>query len=181
MWKSPGRPVLAVASWRTIVEPHPPSPITASASPRPDVLRAPTRLFTCSTLPIIVSHVVGLRYYSELRRTWRRRDIPLIPFRASSDEEKARSSILRFGEQGHLLAPYHVMDKPHFIARRFQNAQRLAAKGGYSCPSCMDTFQAEPKLWAHARLKHSDSLGLTDNTDETEKRERFRQAATEKA
>ena len=73
------------------------------------------------------------------------------------------------------------MDKPHFIARRFQDAQRLAAKGGYSCPFCIETFLAEPKLWEHAKLKHSDSLGLTDQTDETGMREGFRKAAKEKA
>lgn len=71
-------------------------------------------------------------------------------------------------------------DKPAFVARKFQDAQKLAAKG-YSCPLCSDTFPADPKLWQHAKVRHYEELGLGDMADEEGTRKRFRREAIEKA
>lgn len=72
-----------------------------------------------------------------------------------------------------------MTDKPHFIARKFQDAQRLGPKG-YICPLCDERFQAEPKLWAHAKAQHQQDLNAAGGTDETELRNKFRHEATEK-
>ena len=71
-------------------------------------------------------------------------------------------------------------DKPAFVARKFQDAQRLAAKG-FSCPLCSDTFHAEPKLWEHAKSQHKQKLGFTDSVAEAEARRLFRHEAVGKA
>ena len=71
-------------------------------------------------------------------------------------------------------------DKPAFVARKFQDAQKLAAKG-YSCPICSDNFQADLKLWDHAKKQHPDELDLTKVGDEEHVRKRFRREAIEKA
>ena len=71
-------------------------------------------------------------------------------------------------------------DKPTFVARKFQDAQKLAAKG-LSCPLCPDTFYADLKLWEHAKRRHQQELGLVDGTDEEKARKRFRHEAAEKA
>lgn len=73
-----------------------------------------------------------------------------------------------------------MADKPAFVARKFQDAQRLAAKG-FSCPLCSDTFQAEPKLWEHAKNQHRQMLGFADPVGEAEARKRFRHEAVGKA
>ena len=72
------------------------------------------------------------------------------------------------------------VDKPAFVARKFQDAQRLAAKG-FSCPLCAETFKAEPILWAHAKAQHQQARSLASAIDEVEPRKRFRHAAVEKA
>lgn len=69
--------------------------------------------------------------------------------------------------------------KPHFIARKLQDAQRLAAKG-LLCPHCEERFQAEHKLWAHAKSQHHQALNITATSDEAEIRKQFRYEATEK-
>ena len=69
--------------------------------------------------------------------------------------------------------------KPQFIARKFLNAQRLAAKG-LSCPHCEERFQAESELWAHGKSQHPQALNITATADETEIRKQFRHEATEK-
>ena len=73
-----------------------------------------------------------------------------------------------------------MSDKPAFVARKFQDAQRLAAKG-YSCPLCSDTFHADLKLWEHAKTCHPQELGPADPADDEKARKRFRREAIEKA
>ncbi|KAL8823252.1 MAG: hypothetical protein Q9191_006030 [Dirinaria sp. TL-2023a] len=73
-----------------------------------------------------------------------------------------------------------MADKPAFVARKFQDAQRLAAKG-FSCPLCSETFQAEPKLWEHAKSQHKQTLGYAGSVGEAEARKRFRSEAVPKA
>lgn len=73
-----------------------------------------------------------------------------------------------------------MSDNPAFVARKFQDAQKLAAKG-YSCPLCSDTFHAEPKLWEHAKRRHSQELGSKDAGTEAEVRKKLRQEAVGKA
>lgn len=71
-------------------------------------------------------------------------------------------------------------DKPAFVARKFQDAQKLAARG-YSCPLCPDTFHADVKLWEHAKSTHQQELGLAGMTNEENARKSFRREAMEKA
>jgi hypothetical protein len=73
-----------------------------------------------------------------------------------------------------------MSDKPAFVARKFQDAQKLAAKG-YFCPLCSDTFQVDQKLWEHAKTQHGQQLGLADVADEEKARKQFRREATAKA
>ena len=79
-----------------------------------------------------------------------------------------------------MLASNTMSDNPAFVARKFQDAQRLAAKG-YACPLCSETFHAEPKLWEHGRTRHIKELGLSDAVAEAEIRKRFRHDAVGKA
>lgn len=64
-----------------------------------------------------------------------------------------------------------MSENPTFVARKFQDAQKLAAKG-YSCPLCSDTFHADQKLWEHAKTQHWQQLDL-DVADEENARKRF--------
>ena len=71
-------------------------------------------------------------------------------------------------------------DKPHFLARKFQDLQRSTARG-YICPVCSEAFQAEPKLWQHAKSLHPNSLGYTEEAQEADARKQFRQEAIDRA
>lgn len=73
-----------------------------------------------------------------------------------------------------------MSDKPAFLARKFQDAQKLAAKG-LSCPLCSDTFHADLGLWEHAKIQHFQELDLGNADDEEKARQRFRREAIEKA
>ena len=70
-------------------------------------------------------------------------------------------------------------NKPQFIARKFQNAQRLAAKGYLLCPLCDEKFQEGKKLWAHGKIQHHQASSATD-AEEARLRKHFLQEATEK-
>lgn len=69
-----------------------------------------------------------------------------------------------------LLASHIMSDKPAFVARKFQDAQKLAAKG-YVCP--LDTFQVDQKLCEHAKSQHGQQLGLADVVDEEKARKQL--------
>jgi hypothetical protein len=72
-----------------------------------------------------------------------------------------------------------MSEKPAFVARKFQDAQKLAAKGLY-CPLCSDTFHADQKLWDHAKSQHGQELSLADLPDEEKARKQFRREAIAK-
>lgn len=71
-------------------------------------------------------------------------------------------------------------DKPHFLARKIQDFQRLSARG-YVCPVCGHYCQHEPKIWEHAQRAHLDVLGISSATDQGEIRKKFRNEAMERA
>jgi len=73
-----------------------------------------------------------------------------------------------------------MSEKPAFVARKFQDAQKLAAKG-YFCPLCSDTFHVDQKLWEHAKKQHGQQLGLVDVADDENTRKQFRREAIAKA
>ncbi len=69
-----------------------------------------------------------------------------------------------------------MTDKPsNDLVAKYHNALRKAAGGpnGYICYLCNETFQASPKLWAHAKQAHHDSPHITDFEDEAEARRKF--------
>lgn len=69
---------------------------------------------------------------------------------------------------------------PAFVARKFQDDQKLAAKG-FSCPLCSDTFDTDLRLWEHAKIQHWQELGLEEAADEEVARRRCIREAIEKA
>lgn len=71
-------------------------------------------------------------------------------------------------------------NKPHFLARKIQDFQRLKAQG-YVCPLCEDGFQQEPKLWEHAKGVHGEALTVAESGDESEARKKFEKTASERA
>lgn len=73
-----------------------------------------------------------------------------------------------------------MSNKPHFLARKIQDFQRLKALG-YVCPFCEDGFQQEPKLWEHAKGMHQEALSIAELADESETRKKFEKSASEKA
>ena len=69
-----------------------------------------------------------------------------------------------------------MTDKPsNDLVAQYNNALRKAAGGpqGYACYLCSETFQAAPKLWAHAKHAHHDLPDITDFEDEAEARKQF--------
>lgn len=73
-----------------------------------------------------------------------------------------------------------MSDKPHFLAGKFQDFQRLSARG-FACPICNQSYQHESKIWEHAQREHLDVLGLDSSADQTEIRKKFRIEAMERA
>lgn len=73
-----------------------------------------------------------------------------------------------------------MSNKPHFLARKIQDFQRLKSQG-YVCPFCEDGFQQEPKLWEHAKGMHEEALSISESRDESEARKKFEKSAAEKA
>ncbi|MCJ1463934.1 hypothetical protein MMC07_002543 [Pseudocyphellaria aurata] len=71
-------------------------------------------------------------------------------------------------------------NKPHFLARKIQDFQRLKAQG-YVCPLCEDGFQQEPRLWEHAKKVHGEALTVAESGDESEARKKFEKSASERA
>jgi hypothetical protein len=73
-----------------------------------------------------------------------------------------------------------MCDKPHFLARKIQDFQRLSARG-YVCPICSEYFQHENKIWAHAQEAHAEALGISNATEAGLIRRKFRHEAMERA
>lgn len=73
-----------------------------------------------------------------------------------------------------------MSEKPHFLARRFQNLQRRTARG-FICPICSQYYEQEPKIWEHAVRAHLEVLGISSPTEQNEIRKKFRNEAMERA
>ncbi|MCJ1271160.1 hypothetical protein MMC22_011059 [Lobaria immixta] len=73
-----------------------------------------------------------------------------------------------------------MSNKPHFLARKIQDFQRLKAHG-YVCPICEDGFQQERNLWEHAKGVHVEALSFAESGDEGEARKKFEKSASDRA
>lgn len=73
-----------------------------------------------------------------------------------------------------------MSEKPHFLARKIQDYQRLSARG-FVCPICDQYFQHEPKLWEHAQATHLQAPKSSTSNEGDDIRKQFRNEAMEKA
>ncbi|KAL9611235.1 MAG: hypothetical protein Q9167_004118 [Letrouitia subvulpina] len=71
------------------------------------------------------------------------------------------------------------MTESHFVAQKFQDYQRLSARG-FACQYCLKTFDQETTWWDHVKRLHQDLSDLQENED-GQARRRLRQRAIEYA
>lgn len=71
------------------------------------------------------------------------------------------------------------MTESHFVAKKFQDYQRLSARG-FACQYCLEIFDQETKWWEHLKSLHQDLSDLQENED-GQARRRLRQRAIEYA
>ena len=75
-------------------------------------------------------------------------------------------------------------DETAFVAEKHQDRQSLAAEK-FPCPLCSKAFDADSKLWRHAKRRHQQEMGFTearwrDERAEAELRKQFRHEMFEK-